>query len=883
MPQTEKARFSANVYLEDTVVRKGDPEQRLGLVTRTWHDFEGSLENMPEVYSDDEDAPARGPVPHKHVTVSWLTGEPPQFYHEDELIVMDRSLLYGDVVKKKASDLQSGTVVNVRVEVDLRQPNTGEELHNIDTKRLKYYSGVQIGDRVAYQDSLGTVEEVFYEVHVVFADGSICVPNFPEDDLESMEKIHEDSCFWDAQFFVNQKVKLYKDAIDSCHWIRGHPPSSKTDLVGILGKIAPKRVLMTWIAQRPNVRMASASTPRTDVVSTEDIQVFKSAAQHASFDIGDQVVFADEKENEENGLWFIPFGDEWKTCVMEIIAIRSYVDVEWQNTTTSLNVRTPDLIPYMNVDDQDVWPRDYVLDKQLEDDMGPEMRASLNRLGIVQSANARDRTCLVRWVNDARDALLPDEDLRSFYEVASGTDVLSVRLGDTVVINDWQAIESEEKALSLEHLAQKLRSSNLVSTAYEDRPWFGEIIEIHKDRPTLTVQILSGEHIELPIGGVIVIDLDDPDALFEGSDADYMPSDSDGSWETEDEYEGSDHDEDLSDNDEDANSHVDNVHVLSKTVIEADKVPTVPMSSLAKPLDSTVLDPKADRDPMVNNDKLNGSNAELWMAFKFQSNVPSDHHFASKPSLTHSKTFHKRLQLEYKLLQSSLPDGIIVRAFEDRMDLLRAIIIGPKGTPYENAMFVFDFSLPRDYPDTPPHTSFHSWTGGLGRINPNLYEDGKVCLSLLGTWHGKDQSETWHLDSNILQLLVSIQGLVLTRTPYYNEAGFEKFQGGIEGATQSRLYNEKAYLLSLRFIQHILTKPPEGFGEEVSDYYYRQGHLGEVINDGKRILLASETGNVVDEANENELEGSFIRTVSHGARGPLHRMISILEAKLPST
>ena len=29
------------------------------------------------------------------------------------------------------------------------------------------------------------------------------------------------------------------------------------------------------------------------------------------------------------------------------------------------------------------------------------------------------------------------------------------------------------------------------------------------------------------------------------------------------------------------------------------------------------------------------------------------------------------------------------------------------------------------------------------RFNPNLYADGKVCLSLLGTWHGGDASQKW--------------------------------------------------------------------------------------------------------------------------------------------
>ena len=47
----------------------------------------------------------------------------------------------------------------------------------------------------------------------------------------------------------------------------------------------------------------------------------------------------------------------------------------------------------------------------------------------------------------------------------------------------------------------------------------------------------------------------------------------------------------------------------------------------------------------------------------------------------------------------------------------------------------------------------------------NLYEDGKVCLSILGTWSG-EKSETWQPSrSSLLQALVSIQGLVLVKEP----------------------------------------------------------------------------------------------------------------------
>ena len=47
----------------------------------------------------------------------------------------------------------------------------------------------------------------------------------------------------------------------------------------------------------------------------------------------------------------------------------------------------------------------------------------------------------------------------------------------------------------------------------------------------------------------------------------------------------------------------------------------------------------------------------------------------------------------------------------------------------------------------------------------------QVCISLLGTWSGRGV-ERWGPDSTLLQLLVSIQGLVLVQRPYYNEAGW---------------------------------------------------------------------------------------------------------------
>ena len=55
------------------------------------------------------------------------------------------------------------------------------------------------------------------------------------------------------------------------------------------------------------------------------------------------------------------------------------------------------------------------------------------------------------------------------------------------------------------------------------------------------------------------------------------------------------------------------------------------------------------------------------------------------------------------------------------------------------------------------------------RFGPNLYADGKVCLSLLGTWDGPKWNPK---HSSLYQLLISIQGLILgVEHPYYLEPG----------------------------------------------------------------------------------------------------------------
>ncbi|XP_051144477.1 probable ubiquitin-conjugating enzyme E2 23 [Andrographis paniculata] len=200
---------------------------------------------------------------------------------------------------------------------------------------------------------------------------------------------------------------------------------------------------------------------------------------------------------------------------------------------------------------------------------------------------------------------------------------------------------------------------------------------------------------------------------------------------------------------------------------------------------------------------------------------PSDHYFLGAEGQNNAtRKWLKKVQWDWDILQNNLPEDIYVRAYEDRMDLLRAVIVGAYGTPYQDGLFFFDFHLPPEYPDVPPSAHYHS---GGWRINPNLYEEGKVCLSLLNTWTGRG-NEVWDPStSSILQVLVSLQGLVLNSKPYFNEAGYDKQVGTAEGEKNSLSYNENSFILNCKTMMYLMRRPPKDFEELVAEHFRKRG------------------------------------------------------------
>ncbi|XP_012458295.1 probable ubiquitin-conjugating enzyme E2 25 [Gossypium raimondii] len=230
----------------------------------------------------------------------------------------------------------------------------------------------------------------------------------------------------------------------------------------------------------------------------------------------------------------------------------------------------------------------------------------------------------------------------------------------------------------------------------------------------------------------------------------------------------------------------------------------------------------------------------------------SDHHYASGGASTKQppKNWAKKIQEEWRILEKDLPDTIFVRVYESRMDLLRAVIIGAEGTPYHDGLFFFDVFFPASYPKGPPQVYYHS--GGL-RLNPNLYSCGKVCLSLLNTWSG-NKNEKWIPGmSTMLQVLVSIQALILNQDPYFNEPGWAHHRGTPQGELLSRQYNEDTFILSLKTMIYSMRRPPKHFEDFVVGHFYRRAQ--DILVACKAYMDGAQVGCLVKGGVQDVDEG----------------------------
>jgi len=179
----------------------------------------------------------------------------------------------------------------------------------------------------------------------------------------------------------------------------------------------------------------------------------------------------------------------------------------------------------------------------------------------------------------------------------------------------------------------------------------------------------------------------------------------------------------------------------------------------------------------------------------------------------------KRIQIDIKNAMASDMQKQGIYYHYDESDITKgfAMIIGPSGTPYECGYYFFDIKFPSDYPFSPPAMTTLT-QDGITRFNPNMYREGKVCLSLLNTWH---VGERWSGVQTLSSILLSVLSSVLINNPLQNEPGFETKLG----TPLSDIYNRMILHANLKTaFLHMIKNPPEfaiPFFDVMYDAFYK--------------------------------------------------------------
>jgi ubiquitin-conjugating enzyme E2 Z len=167
---------------------------------------------------------------------------------------------------------------------------------------------------------------------------------------------------------------------------------------------------------------------------------------------------------------------------------------------------------------------------------------------------------------------------------------------------------------------------------------------------------------------------------------------------------------------------------------------------------------------------------------------------------------------------------IFIDVDEKDMTTFKILFFGPSDSVYHHGIFVFEMKLSDNYPFDVPKVKF--LTGGMinARIHPNLYQDGKVCLSILNTWGGKE----WSPLLTIEKVFITIRAL-LDKNPIAHEPAYNSYKENnplsIAYSLNAEYYSIKSIIDVMNFYNNI--SPLSPFREIIKKY----------IQDNKKDIL----------------------------------------------
>ncbi|XP_042492124.1 probable ubiquitin-conjugating enzyme E2 24 [Macadamia integrifolia] len=818
----------------------------------------------------------------------------------DDFLAFERGFVHGDIVCSMTDPSgQMGRVVDVDVVVDLEN-FFGEIIKDVNSKKLLKIRNFTLGDYVVHGPWLGKVGRVVDRVTILFDDGAKCEVTTadPVNLIPMSSNLLEDAQY---PYYPGQLVRVrHSSFFKSARWLCGVWKENRVE--GTVCHVEAGLVYIDWVAYA-NIG-SDINFPAPPCKQDSRNLTLLSCFPYANWQLGDWCVLPVDVQRLVNkhvsptfsfqGCKKIEgqqrsFPDSHFEETYIIMKRKIKVDVLWQDGSHSSGLDSQLLFPVFNVGDHEFWPEQFVQEKMTYDD--PHV-SSCQRLGVVKSVDAKERTVKVKWrtpvVNQTAYSVKDyNEETVSAYELIEHPDYCYC-FGDVVfrLEKNRYAFETDGKNETHEDYLE-------TEAGVDFAPVFGDSALEHKhsgqgqqEDPhkyylscigtvigskdgSIEVKWASGHISKVEPHEIVGIDkYEESDAnpvhneeIIEGDLSQENPGYGKQSWKLK-EKDVLEKTSNVIDKEckkdvwdsgafflpraaidfftnvvaslfgshgstsEDVNKfyHTHEIEVFEHCKINTEEPPSVGYDM--KTFRQTSLKQKIEEQESKELFSSGNEKQGLFKAFDIVVDS-SDHHFVNESGdgsmLSQAKRgWLRKVQQEWTILQRDLPDTIYIRVYEERIDLLRAAIVGAPGTPYHDGLFFFDFLLPPDYPHEPPLVHYRS--GGLC-LNPNLYESGKVCLSLLNTWTGTG-TEVWNPgSSSILQVLLSLQALVLNDKPYFNEAGYDEQKGKAEGEKNSITYNENAFLLSCKSMLYLLRNPPKNFEALVEEHFRRHSHL----------------------------------------------------------
>ncbi len=119
----------------------------------------------------------------------------------------------------------------------------------------------------------------------------------------------------------------------------------------------------------------------------------------------------------------------------------------------------------------------------------------------------------------------------------------------------------------------------------------------------------------------------------------------------------------------------------------------------------------------------------------------------------------KRLHLELKQQQEDPNYYYSINPDKNNFLKWNILLLGPIDTIFEGGIFNCIIEFPKEYPNKPPTFKFID-----NMFHPNIYSDGRVCISILhegsDIYGYEDISERWNPSHSVNSILLSILSLL---------------------------------------------------------------------------------------------------------------------------